>query len=328
MTEDRPAQPTRWFERPTFRHAAVVIAIAVTMASVFAVSYSLALARPTPHHIPAGIVGERAAAPAAIAALERATHGGLAFRPYPSAPAAERAIDEQTIYAALLTGAHPRLLVASASGTSVARLLEQAAASAGPLTVVDLHPLPSKDPQGLVSFYVTLAATLLGFVTMFQLRANAAELSLRAWLACIGVLAVAGGFALAFVTDVLLGALRGSFADLWAALAAQISVAALFNSTMLTLIGRWAIVVTWGFFVAVGNAASGGAVAPPLLPGFYGFISRYVPTGATIQTIRNAVYFPHAQHLGPIIVEAAWIACMLTALVVAARTLGRTPSSG
>jgi len=77
----------------------------------------------------------------------------------------------------------PQLLISSASGASVARALEQAAevsqGAGQPVRVVDLHPLPPGDPQGLVSFYVTIAASLIGFVTMFQLRGNAAGLSLR-----------------------------------------------------------------------------------------------------------------------------------------------------
>ena len=52
-----------------------------------------------------------------------------------------------------------------------------------------VRPLPAGDPQGLVPFYVTLAATIMGFISMFQLRANAAPLSLRAWLVLIALLA-------------------------------------------------------------------------------------------------------------------------------------------
>lgn len=58
------------------------------------------------------------------------------------------------------------------------------------LCIVDLHLLPLTNPQGLVSFYVTLASSILGFVTMFQLRANAPGLKFRDWLAAIAVLAI------------------------------------------------------------------------------------------------------------------------------------------
>jgi hypothetical protein len=312
----------------------VVMAIAVIMCSVFAVSYSLALGRPAPHHIPAAVVGDPASRPAIVRALEAGTRDGLDLRRYASTSEAERMIAEQRIYGALvLTAPHPRLLVASAAGTSVARLLEQAAvrvppSAGGPLDVIDLHPLPPSDPEGLVSFYVTLAATILGFVTMFQLRANAPGLSLRAWLACIAALAAIGGLVLTLIVDPLIGALHGPFLELWAALAAEVAAAALFNSAMLTSIGRWAIVPTWGLFIALGNASSGGAVAPPLLPAFYRFVGRFLPNAATVETVRNAVYFRHNQQVAPVIVEAAWIVCSLLAVLLAAELLGQTPGAG
>ncbi len=319
---------------PSYRNAAVVMAIAVTMASIFTVSYTLALGRPTPHDIPAAVVGHPAHRPALISALEAATGNGLHFSRYTSLARATRGIDEQQIYAALtLTGSRPRLFIASAAGTSVARVLEQAARAVparagGPLQIVDLHPLPPTDPQGLASFYATLAATILGFVTMFQLRANAGSLSLRAWLGCIVVLALVGGLVLALITDPLLNALQGPFPELWAALSAEIATAALFNAAMLTLIGRWAFIPTWGLFVAIGNAASGGAVAPPLLPAFDRFVGQFLPNGATVETIRNAVYFTDHQHLAPILVEAAWITGSLVLLLIAARSRRRTPGTG
>ena len=319
---------------PPYRNAVVVMAIAVTMVSIFAVSYTLALGRPTPHDIPAAVVGQPARRPGVIPALEAATGNGLRLTAYPSLARAEHAISEQRIYAALaLQDSRPRLFVASAAGTSVARVLEKAAQAVparagGPLQIVDLHPLPPTDPQGLVSFYATLAATILGFVTMFQLRAHAESLSLRAWLVCIVVLALVGGLVLALITDSFLQALRGPFLELWAALAAEVAAAALFNSAMLTLIGRWAIIPTWGMFVAIGNAASGGAVAPPLLPAFYRFIGRFLPNGATVETVRNAVYFTAHQHLEPILVEAAWITGALVLLLIAAERRGRTPGTG
>ncbi|MGZ4312466.1 MAG: DUF3533 domain-containing protein [Solirubrobacteraceae bacterium] len=329
-----PARLPELLTQPPYRNAIVVMAIAVTMVSIFAVSYTLALGRPTPHDIAAAVVGQPVRRPGVIPALEAATGNGLRLTPYASLARAKHAIDEQRIYAVLaLTGSRPRLFVASAAGTSVARVLEQAAQAVpawagGPLQIVDLHPLPPTDPQGLASFYATLAATILGFVTMFQLRANAEGLTLRAWLVCIVALALVGGLVLALITDPLLKALRGQFPELWGALAAEVAAAALFNSAMLTLIGRWAIIPTWGLFIAVGNAASGGAVAPPLLPAFYRFVGRFLPNGATVETIRNAVYFTDHQHLEPILVDAAWIAGALALLLIAAGSRGRTPGTG
>lgn len=132
--------------------------IAILTASTFALSYSLALGRPTAEHIPAGLVGNSASGPALISALELETHGSLSFQRYPSA-AAQHALNEQRILprGLVLSSHRTSLLIASAAGTSVARLLKQAATkasqeSAQPLTVIDLHPLPTNDPSGLVTF--------------------------------------------------------------------------------------------------------------------------------------------------------------------------------
>jgi hypothetical protein len=117
----------------------------------------------------------------------------------------------------------PRLLLSSASGASVARVLEQAAVRASqdlgePIPIVDLHRLPPANPSGLVEFHATLAASIVGFAVMFQLRANVPGVSLGGWLALTVVLAVAGGPALALVVDPLINTLPGPFAELWYAL--------------------------------------------------------------------------------------------------------------
>jgi hypothetical protein len=318
--------------RPPYRNALVIVAVAITMASLFATSYSLVLGRATPRHIPVGLIGDPARRSQLPDVLKRATGGAVRFRPIRSLAAAEAAINEQRIYATLvLEPGKPRLLISSASGVSVARVFEQAALRVAqrvspPLAIIDLHPLPRADPQGLVGFYVTLAATILGFISTFQLAAHAPQLSLRAWLVIIGVLAVLGGLALALVTDPLIGALRGAFTQLWAFLTTEIAAAALFSSAMRCLVRAWAIVPTWLLFVVLGNTSSGGAVAPPLLPRFFAFIGRFLPPGATVDVLRRSVYFPRAQHIEPLLVQAGWITGALAALLACARFRHTTPA--
>ena len=101
---------------------------------------------------------------------------------------------------------------------------------------------------------------------------------------------------------------------------------ALFCSTMLVLVGRWAIIPTWTLFVILGNTSSGGAVAQPLLPPFYAFIGRFLPPGATVSIVRTAVYFRRDRHLEPFIVQAVWLVGTLAALLISARRLGRGPA--
>ena len=51
-------------------------------------------------------------------------------------------------------------------------------------------------------------------------------------------------------------------------------------------------------------------------------------TGATVETVRNAVYFRHNQQREPVIVEAAWIVCSLLAVLLAGELRGQTPGGG
>ena len=317
--------------RPPYRNALVIVGIAVIMVALFCASYSLALGRATPHELAIGLVGRPAERPALARTLERAAGGGLAFRQYPSVVAARTAIDRQSEYAALVLGpGTPRLLLSSASGASVARVLERAAVRAShalgvPIAIVDLHPLPPGDPSGLVEFYATLAASIVGFVLMVQLRANVPGISLGGWLALIAVLAVAGGLVLALVVDPLINALPGPFPELWYALGTEMAVSALVCSALIVLLDRWAIVPTWLLFVVLGNTSAGGAVAPPLLPPFFAFVGRFLPPGATVDIIRNAAYFRDYQHAGPFVVQLAWLVCAAVALLICVRLLGRQP---
>jgi hypothetical protein len=306
----------------------VVIVLALLLGAAFALSYGVALGRPRPRDVPIAVVG--ATSTPVLEALQAGAAGGLHVHRFPSLPAARAAVDEQRVYAVLdEQQTPPRLYVSSASGASVARELEQIARGLPPqlpLRVVDLHPLPPSDPQGLIGFYVTIAATLVGFVTVFQLRANASGIGLRPWLVLMAVLAVAGGAVLALVTDTLLGALSGSFGEVWLILSAQTAIPALFNSAMLVLVGRWAILPTWALFIALGNPSSGGAVAPPLLPPLFAAIGRWLPNGATVAALNTAVHFPSHQHAQPFLVLAGWLIGISGLLVVAARRRGRSPA--
>jgi hypothetical protein len=113
----------------------------------------------------------------------------------------------------------------------------------------------------------------------------------------------------------------------WGILTLQLLAVASFASLMAVLIGRWAILPTFLFFVVLGNSASGGAVAPPLLPPPFAFVSQWLPSGATVTALREAVYFPTYQHAHPIVVLATWatvlFAAMLVGVAPAAQELGR-----
>jgi hypothetical protein len=306
---------------------AIVIAIlAIVMGSLFVASYSIALGDPVPRHIDAALIGERDGHATTVEAVERVAQGALVFRDYGSVASALHALDEQEVYAALdLTAKQPTLYVASAAGASVARVLERITAVDSTIRVVDTHPLETHDPNGVDIFYLMLVATIVGFITVFQVRANAGSLSLRGWTAFVVALAVAASFVFTLVAGPLLHRLDLPVLESWGILALQLLAVASFSSLMVVLIGRWAILPSWLFFVVLGNSSSGGAVAPPLLPEPFAFVSQWLPSGATVTALREAVYFPGYQHAHAIAVLATWAGVLFAAMLVVSHRLGRSP---
>ena len=126
------------------------------------------------------------------------------------------------------------------------------------------------------------------------------------------------------VGGVLLHGYGAADPEAWGILTLQVVAVASFTSLMVELIDRWAILPTWLFFTILGNSASGGAVSPPLLPAPFAFISQWLPSGATVTALRDAIYFHEHQHVRPIAVLAAWAAVLFTAwLLIAHRREAR-----
>ena len=223
--------------------------------------------RPDPAPYQRGNRWRRGAHSGTIDSTERVAGGKLDFQPYPSLPAALHAIDSQNVYAALdVASQRPTLYVASAAGASVARVLERIATVDPGVRVRDTHPLSVHDPNGLNIFYLMLVTTIVGFLTVFQVLANAGQLPRRHQIAFVAGLALTASLVLTLVDGPLLNRLALPVPETWGILALQLLAAASFTSLMVALIGRWAILPTWLFVVVLGNASSGGAVSPPLLP--------------------------------------------------------------
>lgn len=181
-----------------------------------------------------------------------------------------------------------------------------AKATGVPVLVTDIKPLQKGDPRGLAIFYVSLAAVIIGFVGAIQLSVHARGLDPAERIACIMANALLGGFAIAAVVDWLLGALDLPFVESWLILAFTMFTTGMVFTMFNSLIGRWALIPTWGLMVLLGNPSSGGAVSWPLLPSTLGHIGQWLPPGASVNAQHAAVYFRHYQHPFPFLVLAAW----------------------
>jgi hypothetical protein len=79
--------------------------------------------------------------------------------------------------------------------------------------------------------------------------------------------------------------------------------------------------------VTAGGSPTVDAVqsAPPLLPQPFAFVSQWLPSGATVDTLREAVYFPSYQHARPIAVLATWATALLAGMLLVSHRLRRSP---
>jgi hypothetical protein len=331
-----PLLPTHLAHHPPYRRALVIVLVAFVMGALFVYSYIDALGRPAARAITTAVVGTSPARTPFVNALEKAANKGLVLRDYPDLASAEKATERQQVYLILAFTTKRTTtvtaLLSTASGPSVARLLstalpEAATASGNTLQLTDLHPLTSADPAGLAPFYLTIGATILGFVTTFQLRANARPLPLPPWLAFTGGLSILGSLVLLLLVKDVLHALPVPFFQGWLVLALQMICATAVAATMSTLIGRWAILPTWLLFVVLGNTSSGGAVSPALLPEPFRFFSRALPSGSTVSLLRSSAYFPDASRLESWLVLSGWAFVAVAALLISTRLLKRGPGT-
>jgi len=300
--------------------ALLIMAVAVVMGSLFVTTYSLALADPIPRHVQVGLVGDAGANPTAIAAVEKVTGAKVDFRRYDSHSAAVNAINLQQVYAALdVSSIKPTLDIASAAGASVARVLARVDAVDPTVRVIDTHPLALDDPSGLDIFYLMLVATVVGTITVFQVRSQAPGLELRHHISFVVGLALVASTVLTLVDGPLLHRPAAMYPEEWGILALHVLTVASFASLFAVLIGPWAIVPTWLCFVILGNASSGGAVSPALLPEPFAFLSQWLPSGATVSALRNAIYFRHYQLARPLVVLGVWAATLFTSWILTAR---------
>ncbi|MEV5325138.1 ABC transporter permease [Nonomuraea sp. NPDC052634] len=313
--DDRIRHHWAAFKESPFVPAAVLVLIVSAGAGLFAGSYTYAMANPTPHRIPVAVVGvthETVRGEAFAAGMEQALDASLDLTYQPSLAAALQLVEEQRVFGILVVrGSDVRLDVSGAAGASVAQVLTEAAPQVAArigvrLTVRDIKPLQRGDPRGLALFYITLAAVVMGFIGAVQLSVHASELSPWERIAAVAAYAGLGALAIVAIVDWVLGALHLPVPESWFILALTMFTSGMVFTMFNTLVGRWAMVPTWGLMVLLGNPSSGGAVSWPLLPSPLGAIGRWLPPGASVNAQHTAVYFSGHQRLMPYLVLAVW----------------------
>lgn len=311
-----PTRRETWeaYKQSPYVPAVVLLFILAAAAGLFAGSYTYAMANPTPHRIPAAVVSspDMPRGRAFVAGMEKALDTSLELRRYGTRAEARQALEEQRVFVILRTvGGGVAMDVAAASGATVAELLAETGVKVAdtlgiPLTVTDVKPLQRGDPRGLALFYISLAAVIIGFLGAIQLSVHARELIPLERIAFTAGYSLLGGFAIAAVVDWGLGAVDLPFVQSWLILSFTMFTSGMVFTMFNTLMGRWAMIPTWGVMVLLGNPSSGGAVSWPLLPSLLGHIGRWLPPGASVNAQHTAVYYQDHQFVFPYLVLGAW----------------------
>ncbi|MES5823825.1 ABC transporter permease [Streptomyces sp. RG80] len=309
-----------------------MIAVAVLVPVIAALAlwaFAWPAARTAPRDLPLGVAGP-AAATAQVEARLAQHEGAFEIHHYPDEAAARDAIEDRTVYGAVVvTAGGPKLLTASAASPVVAQLLQQAvaqpaAAEGAQVRIVDVVATPAADPRGAALNASVLPLALAGMaagavVTFTGLRGT------RAVAVLVGAAALVGAVG-AGVADSWLGALTG---DWWAeAGALGLTVLAVSGAVagLAALLGTAGVGIVAGVVMLFGNPWSGAASAPEMLPDPVGVIGQWLPPGASATLTRSVAYFDGAAATGPALTLAWWAALGLGAVLLGSALKDRKKS--
>jgi hypothetical protein len=313
-------------ERRRIQAAAVLGALAVTFVSgVFIVSFIGGLHAPGPRSVPIGLVGSPVQASRLDATLGHHAPGAFAIRSYPDATAARNAIGDRSIDAALVPGpTGQRLLVASAVSeaetNAIIKAFEAAAARDHvPLTVLDIRPLHTGDPEGLAQlfFVVALLAPSLVFGNMLITRIGT-KLNEFRHLATIALYAVIVAAVALAIADAGIGALTGAPWGVFGIGALLAFTAAVIGAAATRWTGTIGYAVLLLLFVPVGISSSGSTLGPRMITTWWADLGKALPPGSAQPAVRNVTYFNSHAIVDPLLILSAWALAGVIALVLAA----------
>jgi len=305
------AVPRRSHPRPgePARAVAMVLGLTAGLSLILALFVSIAV-NSGPNGVRLAVAGPAPAVQQITGALTQA--GGadaFEFTVVSDEAAAREALTERTADGAIVIGPNgPTVFTATAGSPAIAQALNSAARElsgapgAGP-AVVDVVPVPEGDAHG-----VGLAAGSLPMIIAGLALGAAAALSLRGRWTVLGTVvggAVAIGLSFAGVLA-WLGASGGSYLAEASAIGLAVATSGLVVAGLARLMGAAGVGVGALLLVIVGNPLSGIATSPRLLPGPWGEVGQWLPTGAGGTLLRTAAYFPAASVAFPVWVLVGW----------------------
>lgn len=297
--------------------ALTAIAIALGLGLVFFYAYAGALHEPKPNRVPFAVIAPE---PEASRIADRLATAGQALAPraVPDKATAIEQLKERSISGAIEPGNPSHLFIASAGSAIAAQIISQAATEVAAkddvkLVTTDIVPLPARDPDGLIPFYLVVAGVVAGYLAAV-LSASALGTTRFPFRAALRHLALFLGFALAFAILVMviagpvMNAVSGNF---WALASVMALIVATSSAVTLALLAAFGQLL--GFLCAItllillGNSSSGGASPRDFMPGFWRELNSVLPNAAGVNGMTDIAYFPAVSLTRPLLTLAAWL---------------------
>ena len=284
-------------------------------------------------NIPLALAGQSSQVETAKKSLESAAPGVFDVSEVSGRAAAVDRIRTRDVYGAIVLGAHPEVLTASANGAAVSQLLTQLAgrlqtqanaqaaaavqqavavgrapAATKPpvitVAVTDVVPLASTDARGLglaaASFPLVLGGMVGGILIALLVAGS--------WrrLAAVTVYSVVGGLGIVGIMQGWFGVLQGSYGVNSLAVGLAMFATASFIVGMNALLGRIGIAVGAIVTMLVGNPLSSAAQPMQFTVAPWGAIGQWFVPGASGTLVRDLSYFPDANTAFPWLVLLGW----------------------
>lgn len=297
----------------------LVVGVAL-LGMLFAGSFLGAFHAPEPHGVPVAVVASAEQVTQLQSGIDGRKEGAFSLGAYPSEQAARAALLDREVDAVLVPQ-EGRLVVASAGGRTGASVITaafQAAAQAQgrTLRVEDAVPLPPGDSGGISGMFYVLSLILPGIALAVLLGRVAPGLGLAARAGVLLAGSLVAGTSIAWLADVVFGALPGRFGALVAVSSGIALAVGLVVSGLVKLIGMPGVGVAALLFVPIGLPSSGGPLGARYIPEWYAAIGQVLPVGPAAEAVRNTVFFGGAALWTPLGVLALWALLGLLLLVL------------
>jgi len=199
------------------------------------------------------------------------------------------------LYVPAAAGRPATAIVASANGLTLAQYAEQTLTAFGAtekasVHVDDLAPLPAHDAGGTVPFFVTLLATIGGYLVGVFCGMLGGPLRRRTRWAIIGSADVTLSLVLSVISGPILGAYSGHLLDVWAITCATMLAVGVVTDALGYYLGRFVIIPALFLFIFINVPASGGAYPTYFVPGIFRWLNHIVIGGYDVPLMRHTLY--------------------------------------